>query len=45
MLIGLTIVAYGNSSPEAAVSINASLKNSNELAMGNIIGSNIFNIL
>jgi cation:H+ antiporter len=45
MLIGLTIVAFGTSSPEAAVSINASLKNSNEIAIGNIIGSNIFNIL
>ncbi|MBS4539337.1 calcium/sodium antiporter [Clostridium sp. D2Q-11] len=45
MLIGLTIVAFGTSAPEAAVSINASLNNSNEIALGNIIGSNVFNIL
>lgn len=45
MLIGLTIVAFGTSAPEAAVSINASLKNSSELAAGNIVGSNIFNLL
>jgi len=45
MLIGLTIVAFGTSAPEAAVSINAALKNSSELAVGNIVGSNIFNIL
>ena len=45
MLIGLTIVAFGTSAPEAAVSINAALKGSNEIALGNVIGSNIFNIL
>ncbi len=45
MLIGLTIVAFGTSAPEAAVSINAALKSSSELAVGNIVGSNIFNIL
>ena len=45
MLIGLTIVAFGTSAPEAAVSINAALAKSSELAIGNIVGSNIFNIL
>ncbi|MBU5675171.1 calcium/sodium antiporter [Alkaliphilus sp. MSJ-5] len=45
MLIGLTIVAFGTSAPEAAVSINAALKSSSGLAVGNIVGSNIFNIL
>lgn len=45
MLIGLTIVAFGTSAPEAAVSIKAALKNSSDLSVGNIVGSNIFNIL
>ncbi|WP_130806392.1 calcium/sodium antiporter [Senegalia massiliensis] len=45
LLIGLTIVAFGTSAPEAAVSINAALNNSNEIALGNVVGSNIFNIL
>lgn len=45
ILVGLTIVAFGTSSPETAVSINAALKNSNEIAVGNVVGSNIFNIL
>jgi len=45
ILIGLTIVAFGTSSPEAAVSIGAALKGANEIAFGNIVGSNIFNIL
>ncbi len=44
-VIGLTIVAMGTSAPEAAVSITASIQNSNEIAIGNIIGSNIFNLL
>lgn len=45
ILIGLTIVAFGTSAPEAAVSINAALVGSNEIALGNVLGSNIFNLL
>ena len=44
-VIGLTVVAMGTSAPEAAVSITAGAQGSNEIAIGNIIGSNIFNIL
>ena len=43
VLIGLTVVAFGTSSPEAAVSISAALKDSGSIALGNVIGSNIFN--
>lgn len=45
LIIGLTIVAFGTSAPEAAVSISASLSGSNGISVGNITGSNIFNIL
>lgn len=45
LIIGLTIVAFGTSAPEAAVSITAGLKGSNEISIGNIVGSNIFNSL
>lgn len=45
VVIGLTIVAMGTSAPEAAVSITASLNGSNEIAVSNVIGSNIFNLL
>lgn len=45
IIIGLTIVAFGTSSPELAVNINAILKDSNNIALGNIVGSNILNIL
>lgn len=45
MVIGLTIVAMGTSAPEAAVSIAASIQKSAGIAVGNIIGSNIFNLL
>ena len=45
MIIGLTIVAMGTSAPEAAVSISAALKGSNEIALGNVVGSNLFNLL
>jgi len=44
LLIGLTIVAFGTSSPEATVSILAALEGSAEVSLGNVIGSNIFNI-
>lgn len=44
ILIGLTIVAFGTSSPEATVSIIAALEGSGGVALGNVIGSNIFNI-
>ena len=45
LVIGLTIVAMGTSAPEAAVSIAASLKGSADITIGNIVGSNILNIL
>lgn len=44
LLIGLTIVAFGTSAPEAAVSISATLSGNNGIAVGNVLGSNIFNI-
>ena len=44
-VIGLTIVAFGTSAPELAVSITAALKGSNDIAIGNVVGSNIFNTL
>lgn len=43
-LIGLTIVAIGTSLPELVTSLVAARKNENEIAMGNVIGSNLFNI-
>ncbi len=45
LVVGLTVVAYGTSAPEAAVSVQAALQNNADIAVGNIIGSNIFNIL
>lgn len=45
MIIGLTIVAFGTSAPEAAVSVTSALSNSNAIAISNVIGSNIFNLL
>lgn len=45
LVIGLTIVAMGTSMPEAAVSIAAALKGSAEITIGNVVGSNILNIL
>lgn len=44
-IIGLTIVAFGTSLPEAAVSVTAALKGANGIAVGNVLGSNIFNLL
>lgn len=45
LVIGLTIVAIGTSLPELAASIVSALKNEHDIAVGNILGSNIFNIL
>ena len=45
IIIGLTIVAFGTSAPELAVSTTASMAGNNEIAVGNVIGSNIFNLL
>ena len=45
VIIGLTIVAMGTSAPEAAVSISAGLSGSSDIALSNVIGSNIFNLL
>lgn len=45
LVIGLTIVAIGTSLPELAASISSALKNEHEMAIGNIIGSNMFNLL
>ena len=44
-VIGLTIVAFGTSAPELAVSMTAAMKGSNDIAIGNVVGSNIFNTL
>jgi len=44
MLVGLTIVAFGTSSPEATVSIIAALEGNSDVSLGNVVGSNIFNI-
>lgn len=45
IIVGLTIVAFGTSAPEAAVSITSSIAGNNAMAVSNVIGSNIFNIL
>lgn len=45
IVIGLTVVAFGTSMPEASVSVTAALMGKNELAVSNVIGSNIFNLL
>ena len=44
LVIGLTIVAFGTSAPELAVSLGATLRGQGDIAIGNIVGSNIFNI-
>ena len=45
VVIGLTVVAMGTSLPEASVSITAGLTGNNGLSLGNVIGSNIFNLM
>lgn len=45
LIIGLTIVALGTSAPELAVSTTAAISGSNEIALSNVIGSNVFNLL
>lgn len=45
VIVGLTIVSMGTSAPEAAVSITAGIKGSNEIALANLVGSNVFNLL
>lgn len=45
LVVGLTIVAYGTSAPEMAVSIRAGFSGTDSIALGNVVGSNIFNIL
>lgn len=45
LVIGLTIVAWGTSSPELVVSLTSALNDSAQLAIGNVVGSNIFNVL
>ena len=45
LVVGLTVVAFGTSAPELAVSVNAALDGSADIAVGNVVGSNIFNVL
>lgn len=45
LIIGLTIVALGTSAPELAVSTSAALQGANEIALSNVVGSNLFNLL
>lgn len=45
VVVGLTIVAMGTSAPEAVISVLAAVRGSNELAVGNVVGSNMFNLL
>ena len=45
VIVGLTIVSIGTSAPELAVSLISALKGSNNIAIGNVLGSNIFNTL
>lgn len=45
LVIGLTVVAFGTSAPELAVSVKAGLSGQGEIALGNVLGSNVFNVL
>src|SRR3990170_6278359 len=45
LVIGLTVVAFGTSTPELAVSVRATLGGQADIALGNVVGSNIFNVL
>lgn len=45
LVIGLTVVAFGTSAPELAVSVKASFSGQADIALGNVVGSNIFNVL
>jgi cation:H+ antiporter len=45
LVVGLTVVAFGTSSPEVAVSVGAALSGQVDIAVGNVVGSNIFNVL
>jgi Ca2+/Na+ antiporter len=45
LVVGLTIVAFGTSAPEVAVSVGAILDGKTDIAIGNVVGSNIFNVL
>ena len=45
LVVGLTVVSFGTSSPELAVSVQAALTGQVDIAMGNVVGSNIFNVL
>ena len=45
LLVGLTVVAFGTSAPELAVSVGAVLQDQPDLAIGNVVGSNVFNVL
>ena len=45
LVVGLTVVAFGTSAPELAVSVGAAMRGSTDIAVGNVVGSNIFNVL
>lgn len=45
LVIGLTVVSFGTSAPELVISLMSAIKGSSELAVGNVVGSNIFNVL
>ena len=45
LVVGLTIVAFGTSPPEVAVSVGAALSGNTDIAVGNVVGSNVFNVL